>query len=82
MQAEHQHDFVGLCMNGPVERVREALGRGRDVNSRWINGDTGLMRAAIRGREEAVEVLVAQPGVDVNCRSSLGDTALHLAYKY
>ena len=72
-------DFVSMCARGEVEGVREALEKGVDVNSRGEKQETGLLGAAILGHEEVVEVLLAQPGVDVNCRDDMGYTALHWA---
>ena len=70
-------DFVGMCRTGQVTRVREVLGRGVDVNSRDKLGYTGLM-AAILGHEKVVNLLLDQPGIDVNLRVA-GETALSLA---
>ena len=70
-----------LCYEGSLEEVRDALARGEDVNHRDAEGWTGLMRAAERDHEGVVELLLQQPGLDVNLAS--GDwhrsTALHLA---
>ena len=74
-----------MCYRGEVEGVREALGRGVDVNTRnegneWNEWNmTGLMMAATEGHEEVVEVLLAQPGLDINCKDNDGSTALHWA---
>ena len=46
-------DFVQMCRTGQVKRVREALGRGVDVNSKDEWGCTGLMEAATMGHEKA-----------------------------
>ena len=72
-------DFLEMCKRGEVEEVREALARGVDVNTRITRDRTGLMAAAYGNHEEVVEVLLAQPGVDVNCRNDYGSTALHYA---
>ena len=72
-------DFVLMCAMGEVEGVREALRRGVDFNTRGSYNNTGLIMAACGGHEEVVEVLLAQPGVDVNCRGGASHTALHYA---
>ena len=59
--------------------MSEALGRGVDVNTRSqviVRDYTGLMMAVSRDREKVVEVLLAQPGLDVNCRNDYGDAAI------
>jgi len=57
-----------------------------DVNTRGEGNWTGLMCAAMMGHEEVVEVLLAQPGVELKCGSVDADgvsvdgvTVLHLA---
>ena len=72
-------DLVAMCRRGEVEGVRAALGRGVDVNTTDRMSNTGLMEAALRNQEEVVEVLLAQPGVDVDYMNSTGQTALHWA---
>ena len=55
-----------LCRDGRLEKVRAALARGEEVNQRDVYGSTGLMLAARNGREDVVELLLQQPGLDVN----------------
>ena len=70
----------GMCGNGDLEGVRAALGRGEEVNMRGGKYNwTGVMSAAQRGHEAVVELLLQQPGLDVNMTDSSGYTALHLA---
>ena len=51
---------------------------GVEVMARDKGGRTGLMWAVNKKHEEVVEVLLAQPGVEVNWKDARGgDTALH-----
>ena len=56
-----------------------ALAAGTDVNAKGKNGWTSLHRAAIYGRKEIVELLIAK-GADVNAKDNrLRKTPLDLA---
>ena len=69
-----------LCLNGKLEEVRAALARGEEVDQRGAGGYTGLMMAAFSGHEAVVDLLLQQPGLDVNLVSGLDrGTALHVA---
>ena len=73
--------FFNYCSDGRVEKMKEALEAGADPNltsghHRYISV---LMEATHRGRYEAVDLLLAQPGINVNHRCSWGWTALHHA---
>ena len=60
--------------------MRAALARGEEVNQRDAEGNTGLMVAAGRGNEAVVELLLQQPGLDVNhAKEVILWTALHMA---
>ena len=76
--------FVDICNTGTLEEVREALANGADVNerSRFDYKKTGLMQAVLSQDEPLVSLLLQQPGIQVNARSSLGWTALHYAAGY
>ena len=69
--------LVDLCWQGDLERVRAALGRGEGVNSVSGGGWTGLMYAVRNKHNSLVQLLLQQPGIDVNCRDRWGQTALH-----
>ena len=66
-----------LCRAGDLDGVREALGRGENVNVRNNKGSTGLMLAVWRGHSEIVEKLLLLPDIDVNIQDREGNTALH-----
>ena len=72
-----------FCCQGKLNRVRRALARGEDVNSKsGGQKKTGLMMAVTRKNfSPIVRLLLAQPSVDLNCADSKGWTALqHAAY--
>ena len=56
----------GLCFDGKIKKLRASLARGEDVNQRDAGGYTGLMRAVVMAHEAVVELLLQQPGLDVN----------------
>ena len=70
-----------LCEEGKLEKVRAALKRGEEVNKRQrAEGYTGLILAALKGHEAVVELLLQQPGLDVNLTCHVyRRTALHMA---
>ena len=70
------------CKNENLEDVRRALARGENVNKTDRDGRTGLMRAVEYNNNSIVELLLSQPGVDVNLVGSSGYTALHYACKF
>ena len=72
--------LLTLCCDGTLEEVRAALAGGEDVNKRSAVGGTGLMWAAWKGREAVIELLLQQPGLDVNLSGGPNSqTALHMA---
>ena len=71
-----------LFRNGNVEDVRRALARGEDVNkSASQYGVTGLMWAVYKNQNAIVELLLSQPGLDLNLidGNSCGWTPFHYA---
>ena len=70
-----------LCRNGNLEDVRRALAKGEDVNKATQYGVTGLMWAVYQNQNAIVELLLSQPGLDLNVvdGNSYGWTAIHYA---
>lgn len=60
---------------GNVQKVKELLDRGVDVNSRSQRGVTPLMLACAEGQIDVVKLLLAR-GADVNATDNSGRTAL------
>ena len=63
---------------GDVQRVRELLDCGTDVNARNRHGQTALMLAAHAGHHQLVEALIAHRA-DLNITAKYGLSALMLA---
>ena len=69
-----------------IAEVREAIGRGANVNYRseadFSEGMSCLMAAVANGGEAVVRLLLAQPDIEVNARDEIGRTALHFAVAF
>ena len=73
-------ELRAACREGNLERVRQLIQEGQDVNrgSSDIFGPTPLMEAAYNGHDQVVQELI-RAGADVNGKSYYKQTALHLA---
>lgn len=60
---------------GDLERVKELVAAGADVNVRSLNGWTPLIYASLGSQREMVEVLL-RAGAGVNTQADDGSTAL------
>ena len=70
----------GKCADGKVEEVKQDLEAGADPNTRGgPEKMTCLMVATWKSREKIVDLLLAQPGIEVNAKTSNNFTALHFA---
>ena len=78
--AAQQKNLLEICRDGKLVEVSEALQAGADPNTRGgIYNMTCLMVATVRSHEEMVELLLAQPGIEVNAKDSRKETALYYA---
>ena len=70
--------FLKACEKGDLELVRVLLSRGANVNWREEVDDlqSGLHIAAHRGDGDLLDLLLAQPGVEVNIKDSERSTPL------
>ena len=59
-----------------VDRLRDALSRGADVNAADENGDAALHVAALRNNQEYINELIFTGDADKNARNNLGQTPL------
>ena len=72
-----------------MERVKDALQKGVDVNTKYVQCTmdsmytkwTGLMFAVYKNHNSVVELLLRTPNIDVNLKDDSGRCALHLAVK-
>ena len=72
--------FWEACSRGDIGGVVEGLDKGADVNfGGHANGDSGLTMAIKDMHNEVVEILLAQPSVNVNFRNGKDWTPLHSA---
>ena len=70
------------CILGDLEGVRTALHHGQNANQRSPFGVSGLMYAASGNHPDIMELLLRQPGIDINSRDNsilVGGTPLHWA---
>ena len=73
-----QTELWEICRQGNLEELRTALQAGADPNSRGLD-DTCLMVAVRAKREEVVDLLLAQPGIESNAKDETNRTAMHWA---
>ena len=71
-------DIWAACRVGDLERVRQLIQDGQDVNRGDSYGWTPLILAAGYGRDQVVQELI-RAGADVNGKSYIKRTALHEA---
>jgi len=73
--------FLQACERNDLEKVRHYLDLGANVN--WKGNDyyerSGLHLAAVNNYEELLELLLSQPGVDVNITDKRNETPLMVA---
>lgn len=67
--------LISACRNGAIERVKNLLAKGADINGKDNKGKTPLMGACFWRKEEAVKFLL-ENGADVNIQDNEGMTAL------
>jgi ankyrin repeat protein len=58
-----------------IEKVKELILKGEDVNAKDQHSYTPLMIVSLRGAREIAEILIAH-GADISARTNLGKTAL------
>ena len=82
LEGSEERDLFAAANNGNLERIKELLQKGVDVNGDYHEFDpTPLTCAAENGHADCVKYLV-EAGADVNCRDSDDRTALMYAITY
>ena len=70
--ADPIHD---AARRGDLARVQRELDKGADVNAKDVDGCTPLFGAAVFGKNEIAELLIAK-GANVNAKNNGGETPL------
>ena len=71
-------DIGRACIEGDLERVRQLIQEGQNVDRGGSYGWTPLMEAAFNGHDQIVRELI-RAGADVNGKNNIKLTALHWA---
>ena len=71
-------DIFQAAETGNLERIKELLENGADVNRQGILGDTPLHGAAMNGHADAIRMLIGS-GTAIDLPNIAGMTALHCA---
>ncbi len=74
-KAGRDRELLDAARDGALQKVRNLLANGADVNTQDGNGWTPLMFAVSSAHTELVKMLL-QAGADVNIRNAAGDTVL------
>ena len=67
-----QELFWKACQNGEEAKVNAAIVLDVDVNTKDDNGQTGLMWAIGKKRQDIVDILLAHPDIDINGKTNNG----------
>ena len=71
-------NLIEASRAGNLNKVKELIAAGIDVNVRWVGEWTPLHEACWRDNTEVAKVLVSA-GADINARTFNGSTPLHFA---
>lgn len=75
LNQELSNTLVEAACEGNVEKAREALDNGANINATTDTGSTALMKA-VNKNHIGVVTLLLEAGVDINFRTRSGNTAL------
>lgn len=76
--ANHADDLITAACEGALDKVRQLVAAGGDVNAADEFGRTAVIAAAERGQDTIIEFLLGH-GADINTTDTDGDTALDIA---
>jgi ankyrin repeat protein len=75
----HRTALSEAAWRGHIAIVRRLLQENIDVNVRDGEGMNALMRAAEHGFREIIDLLLQVPGLEINARNNIGQTASEIA---
>lgn len=78
-QSEAEVDFLRAVQVDATSRVKAALSRGVNPNTRDANGETGLIIAIRHEAMNVARLLMDAPGTDIEAKATNGNTALMMA---
>jgi ankyrin repeat protein len=80
-QERLNQQFLDSVREGKIDKVKDLIEKGADINAKDNNGMTALMLASKNNRKEIVELveLLIKNGADVNAKDIYGRTALMIA---
>lgn len=81
VEKEGLTEMMACAANGNLERLRELVEYGGDVNARSISGTTALMYAA-RNNHPAIVTLLLASGADPKLKSDKESTAMDIANRF
>jgi ankyrin repeat protein len=77
-EEQYENPFIEACYIGDIDKVKEFLNQGFDIDAKAESGSAALHIAAQNGYVELVDFLIAK-NADVNLITDDGLTALHFA---
>lgn len=81
IQEECLTELMVCAAQGGVQRVKELIAYGADVDRTALNGSTALIYAVRNNQIESVKALLTA-GADITIKTDKGDTALQIAQRF
>lgn len=75
-----QDIFLEACKSNDLEKVKNCVGLGVDINSKDVSGYTGLYLAARENSLDVLDYLLDRTKINVNCRTFNKLTPLMIAF--
>ena len=75
----NDYSLLKACENGDIEKVKNLIDKGLDIDLQNSGGNTALLLASYHGYIEIVKLLVSK-GAKLNLKNDRGYTALECAY--
>lgn len=74
--AKSPADWFDAARFGDTWKMSSMMFAGTAINTADANGNTALHKAMVEPNEASVQWLIRQPGIDLNARNAVGETAL------